>query len=216
MPSVLLTIEKHIKPTNRYLALGDSYTIGESVHEADRWPEQWAGFMNESGQSIQQPVHIIAKTGWTTDELMHDIELAGELGVWQWLSLLIGVNNQYRGRSLENFNNEFKQLAEKAIILAGQKTERVFVLSIPDWGQTPFGMACGRDTKQISAEIDGFNEAVQNHCNQLGIDFIDITTITRQHSHNQVMHALDGLHPSAAMYQLWAKKLHAHIALHLE
>lgn len=216
MPNVLLTIENFIKPIHRYLALGDSYTIGESVSTSERWPEQWAHLMNESGSFIEQPVKIIAKTGWTTDELLQGIEQAGDLGTWQTVSLLIGVNNQYRGRSLENFNKEFKQLAEKAVLLTGSRPERVFALSIPDWGQTPFGMASDRDTKQISIEIDAFNEEALRVCKSLGIAFSDITALTRLQSNNPLMHADDGLHPSGAMYELWARSLLSFIALQLE
>ena len=140
----------------KYLALGDSYTIGEGIAETDRWPEQWAQRMNEHGHAIEQPVRIIAKTGWTTDELLQAIDDAGEIGTYQYVSLLIGVNNQYRGWSIDEFKTEFMQLAEKAIYLAVNKPQHVFVLSIPDWGQTPFGQSSGRDTSQISQEIDSF------------------------------------------------------------
>jgi lysophospholipase L1-like esterase len=200
-------------PTNtlfralRYLALGDSYTIGESVDPVQRWPEQWARLANAQGARIEQPVTVIAQTGWTTDELLQGIEASDPAGPWDLVSLLIGVNNQYRGRSLENFGREYAQLAETAIHLARGEAGRVQALSIPDWGQTPFGAGCGRDITQISLEIDAFNGCAEAVCESRGIAFLDITSLTRLHSADPHMHAEDGLHPSAQMYQLWAKAL---------
>lgn len=200
-------------PTNplshalRYLALGDSYTIGESVDPVQRWPEQWARLADAQGARIEQPVTVIARTGWTTDELLQGIEAADPPGTWDLVSLLIGVNNQYRGRSLENFGTEYTRLAKTAIHLAHGEAGRVQALSIPDWGQTPFGAACGRDVTQIALEIDAFNACAKAVCEDLGIAFLDITALTRLHSADPRMHAEDGLHPSAQMYQLWAKAL---------
>lgn len=191
----------------KYLALGDSYTIGEGVAEHERWPELWARLMSQQGHFIKQPVHIIAKTGWSTDELMQAIDAEGELGTWDYVSLLVGVNNQYRGRNVEEYKIEFKQLAEKAIHFARNKPEQVNVLSIPDWGQTPFGQASGRDSQHISIEIDAFNNAAQEVCYSLALQFWDITTITRENCQNPQMHTSDGLHPSGQMYQLWANTL---------
>ncbi|MBP6299651.1 MAG: SGNH/GDSL hydrolase family protein [Arenimonas sp.] len=199
-----------MKPVNHYLALGDSYTIGEGITETERWPEQWAKRMNEQGHAIEQPVRIIAKTGWTTDELLQAIDDAGKIGTYQYVSLLIGVNNQYRGRSIDEFKTEFMQLAEKAIYFAGNKPQHVFVLSIPDWGQTPFGQASGCDTSQISQEIDSFNLAAEKLCQQLKISYWDITAITRENSKNTLMHAEDGLHPSQLMYEIWINTLFSH------
>lgn len=194
-------------PMLRYLALGDSYTIGESVNPNERWPEQWARMANEAGGNIQQPVTVVAQTGWTTDELMQGIATAGLSGNWDLVSLLIGVNNQYRGRSLENFGAEFRLLAETAIHLSHDGARRVQALSIPDWGQTPFGEGCGRDRRQIGLEIDAFNASARAVCESLHIAFLDITGLTRRHSKESGMHAEDGLHPSAQMYHLWAKAL---------
>ena len=191
----------------RYLALGDSYTIGESVEPNERWPEQWARMANAAGGNIQQPVSVVAQTGWTTDELMQGIATAGLSGSWDLVSLLIGVNNQYRGRSLENFGAEFRLLAETAIHLSHDGARRVQALSIPDWGQTPFGEGCGRDSRQIGLEIDAFNASASAVCESLHISFLDITGLTRRHSKESGMHAEDGLHPSAQMYHLWAKAL---------
>jgi lysophospholipase L1-like esterase len=193
-----------------YLALGDSYTIGEGVAEHERWPEQWAILMAEHGHPIKQPVRIIAKTGWTTGELIQAIDAEGEIGTWDYVSLLIGVNNQYRGRSIEEFETELTQLAEKAINFTGNQPQHVFVLSIPDWGQTPFGQASGRDTNQISQEIDSFNLATKMICQHLQIRYWDITSITRENSKNSLMHTDDGLHPSKLMYEIWINSLFSH------
>jgi lysophospholipase L1-like esterase len=203
----MTAIPNRSEPLLRYLALGDSYTIGESVTPDQRWPEQWARMANETGSNILQPVTVVAQTGWTTDELMQGIATAGLSGCWDLVSLLIGVNNQYRGRSLENFSAEFRQLAETAIHLSHDGARRVQALSIPDWGQTPFGEGCGRDRRQISLEIDAFNGSARAVCESLDIAFLDITELTRRHSRESGMHAEDGLHPSAQMYHLWAKAL---------
>ena len=203
-------MQTYSRPPNssaRFLALGDSYTIGEGVAESSRWPEQWARRMNEHGHSINQPVRIIAQTGWTTDELMQAIKDAGEIGIYQHVSLLIGVNNQYRRRSIDEFETEFTQLSEKAIYFAGNKPQQVFVLSIPDWGQTPFGQASSLDTSQISQEIDSFNLVVEKICQGLHISYWDITSITRENSKKPLMHADDGLHPSQLMYEIWVNSL---------
>ena len=189
------------------LALGDSYTIGEAVPPEQRWVEQWAGLMQAEGHAIARPVRVIAQTGWTTDELAQAIIEAEPIGSWDLVTLLIGVNNQYRGRDLENFRREFNTLLDTASAAAGHRPERVQVLSIPDWGQTPFGAACGRDLSQVGAEIDAFNGVIAGVCGERGIALLDITGLTRQHSADSRMHAEDGLHPSAAMYRLWAQAL---------
>jgi lysophospholipase L1-like esterase len=189
------------------LALGDSYTIGEAVPPEQRWVEQWAGLMQAEGHAIARPVRVIAQTGWTTDELAQAIIEAEPIGFWDLVTLLIGVNNQYRGRDLENFRREFNTLLDTASAAAGHRPERVQVLSIPDWGQTPFGAACGRDLNQVGAEIDAFNGVIAGVCGERGIALLDITGLTRRHSADSRMHAEDGLHPSAAMYRLWAEAL---------
>ena len=189
------------------LALGDSYTIGEAVPPEQRWVEQWAGLMQAEGHAIARPVRVIAQTGWTTEELAQAIIEAEPIGFWDLVTLLIGVNNQYRGRDLENFRREFNTLLDTASAAAGHRPERVQVLSIPDWGQTPFGAACGRDLSQVGAEIDAFNGVIAGVCGERGIALLDITGLTRRHSADSRMHAEDGLHPSAAMYRLWAEAL---------
>ena len=184
----------------RYLALGDSYSIGEGVAEAGRWPVQLAAAWRARGIALEDP-RIIATTGWTTDELSAAMDAAEPLGAWDRVSLLIGVNNQYRGRSLDEYREQFAALLERAIALAGNRPSHVFVLSIPDWGVTPF--AQGRDRVAIARDIDAFNATAQAICVQRDVAFIDITPTSRDRGGDVDMLAADGLHPSAAMYARW-------------
>lgn len=189
------------------LALGDSYTIGEAVAPGQRWVEQWAARMTAIGHGIAQPVRVIAKTGWATDELAAEIARQAPLGRWDLATLLIGVNNQYRGRPLAEYRQQFGELLETAIGLVDGRPQRVEVLSIPDWGQTPFGRQSGRDLSAVSAEINAFNAAANQACARHNVAFLDITALSRAHQAEAAMHAEDGLHPSAAMYALWADAL---------
>jgi len=187
-----------------YLALGDSYTIGEGVEEAGRWPMQLAVRLREAGIAIADP-RIIATTGWTTDELAAAMDAAEPLGDWDFVSLLIGVNNQYRGRAVDEYVGEFHRLLRRAIALAGGRMERVLVLSIPDWGVTPFAFASGRDRQAIADDLDAYNAAARELCAAEGVAFVDITGISRTEagSDASAMLAEDGLHPSAAQYARW-------------
>ena len=187
----------------KYLALGDSYTIGEGVAEDGRWPVVLARALRAEGVALEDP-RIIATTGWTTDELAAAIDAAEPLGEWDFVSLLVGVNNQYRGRSLENYREEFTTLLQRAIGFARGRAERVLVLAIPDWGVTPFGTASGRDVAQIARELDAFNAAAAAICAEHGVAFVDIAPVARVRGAEAAMLAEDGLHPSAAMYALWA------------
>lgn len=186
----------------RYLALGDSYTIGEGVAESDRWPEQWCRALRTAGTAIDPP-RIIAQTGWTTDELDAAIDTVHPLAEYDLVSLLIGVNNQYRGRSVDEYRGQVAALLERAIGFAQWKPGRVLVLSIPDWGVTPF--AQGRDPGSISAAIDAFNAAALQVCMQRGVAFVDITPASRHRGGEVEMLADDGLHPSATMYAEWTR-----------
>ena len=190
----------------RYLALGDSYTIGEGVAEKDRWPEQWARTLRTHGVDVAPP-RIIARTGWTTDELSAAMDAAEPLGHWDRVSLLIGVNNQYRGRDLDNYRKEFTALLDRAIALAGGQTKHVWVLSIPDWGVTPFARASGRDQVQIAHEIDAFNAVARDVSTSHGTHWVDITDTSRIHGEKVPMLIDDGLHPSGAMYSLWVERI---------
>jgi len=196
--------------TASYLALGDSYTIGENVDPDGRWPMQLAAALRADGIVIDgiavASPRIIATTGWTTDELSAAIDAAEPLGDDHALvSLLIGVNNQYRGRGVDEYAHEFAILLERAIGFAGRRADRVFVLSIPDWGVTPFAADSGRDTAAIARELDAYNAAAAKICAERGVVFIDIAPVSRARGAEPAMLADDGLHPSAAMYAEWAR-----------
>lgn len=184
--------------TYRYLALGDSYTIGESVAEEERWPNQLTSLLRQSVD-----VTIIARTGWTTSELWEGIQAANPQGTYDMVSLLIGVNNQYRGYDINEYRGEFKFLLGKAVEYAGGKPEHVIVLSIPDWGVTPF--AWGKDTAQIAAEIDAYNAVNFEESQNVGVHYVDVTPISREAISDPALIAGDGLHPSGKMYTEWAK-----------
>ncbi len=188
----------------RYLALGDSYTIGEGVAESGRWPVQLAAALSAHGVPVQPP-QVIAQTGWTTDELDEAISAAEPLGEYDLVSLLIGVNNQYRGRSLDEYHVQFATLLWRAIGYAGNRPGRVLVLSIPDWGVTPFAIQQGRDRQQTASEIDAFNQTARDACAARGVAFVDITPTSRDGGGEPAMLADDGLHPSAAMYSRWCQ-----------
>jgi lysophospholipase L1-like esterase len=191
-----------VSETARFLALGDSYTIGESVRPADRWPVQLASTLRERGIDVAEP-EIIAATGWTTDELASAIGELEPRGPYGLVSLLIGVNNQYRGQPLEEYRDQFRGLLEQAIAFAGDESGRVLVLSIPDWGVTPF--AEGRDRAQIAREIDAFNAVNRDEAVRAGAHHVDVTPISRLAAADSELVAGDGLHPSEAMYRAWAE-----------
>ena len=194
-----------IAPTElRYLALGDSYTIGEGVADASRWPAQLVQALRGDGLAITDP-RIIAQTGWTTDELHAAIDAAHLLPEYGLASLLIGVNNQYRGRGVAEYREQFTALLERAIGFVHGRRDRVLVLSIPDWGVTAFGQQDARGRAQIASEIDAFNAAAQEICRERGIAFVDITGVSRMLGEQATMLAEDGLHPSALMYAEWTR-----------
>ncbi len=186
-----------------FLSLGDSYTIGESVAENDRWSVQLAAMLRKSGFDLSDP-DIIARTGWTTDELQTAILSSGNSKKYDYVSLLIGVNNQYRGQGTDKYRTEFGQLLQTATNFANGKANRVFVLSIPDWGRSAF--AKGRDKEKISREIDTFNAVAQEECKKAGIVFVDITTLTRTAEGDASQFADDGLHYSGKQMKQWADK----------
>lgn len=193
-----------------YLALGDSYTIGEMVPTESNFPNQAARMMRNDNPGFMLE-RIIAKTGWTTDELAEGIASSDNdkplLPIYDFVSLLIGVNNQYRGRSVENYKIGFEELLKKAIRYAGNRAGRIVVLSIPDWGVTPF--ADGRDREQIAREIDAYNAANKMISEQYGVHYINITAWTREAATDNSLLAADGLHPSAKEYKRWAEKIAA-------
>lgn len=184
--------------TPRYLALGDSYTIGEGVPESARWPVQLAARMGWPMPTV------VAQTGWTTDELAAAMDAQRFQTGYARVSLLIGVNNQYRGRSVGNYVAELTMLRDRAIALADGDAGRVFAVSIPDWGVTPFAARDGRGARGIGRDIDTFNAAAQRVHAARGVRFIDITPISRDRGGDADQLTGDGLHPSATMYARWA------------
>ena len=187
-----------------YLALGDSYTIGEQVPFAQNFPNQTIQLLKKAGSAFYD-AEIIAKTGWTTDELDAAINAANISKPYDIVSLLIGVNNQYRGMPVKNFKIEFEHLLQRAIQFANNKPKHVFVLSIPDWGVTPF--ADGRDSRKIATEIDAYNTVCEASAKQFQANFINITVSQREDGNNKEFLATDGLHPSGKEYKKWAAKL---------
>jgi lysophospholipase L1-like esterase len=188
----------------RYLALGDSYTIGEGVAVSERWPEQLAALVRSKWVSVDPP-EIVARTGWTTGELMDGIDRAAPGGPFDLASLLIGVNDQYRGVDPEDYRVAFRAVLERAVAFARGDSTRVIVLSVPDWGVTPF--AQGRDRARIASEIDRFNEVNRREAAALGARYVDVTQASRAAppAGAGTRLAPDGLHPSGEMYAIWAR-----------
>jgi len=184
------------------LALGDSYTIGEGVAEGDRWPVRLAAMLRARGIAVASP-DIVARTGWTTDELSVGIDAARPAGSCGLVTLLIGVNNQYRGRSGEEYRTQFRALLARATTFAGSRASRVIVVSIPDWGVTPF--AQGRDRARIATEIDAFNVINREETVRAGARYVDVTPMSKRAATEKELVAGDGLHPSATMYAEWAR-----------
>jgi len=193
------------KPSaNRFLALGDSYTIGESVESNQRWPVQLAGQLRDKGVDVGAP-EIIATTGWTTDELSAGMDATKPAGPYRLVTLLIGVNNQFRGRGIDEFRTQFRALLARAIVLAEGKPWRVIVVSIPNYGVTPF--AASSDRPKIAREIDTFNAVCREEAVRAGAAFVDITPGSRKAADDPSLVADDGLHPSGKMYRQWAEQI---------
>lgn len=189
-----------------YLALGDSYTIGEQVPVFESFPYQLIQILRRQFPDIRFAApEIVAKTGWTTDELSEGITASSLLPQYNVVSLLIGVNNQYRGRTVESYQTEFEALLKTAIHFAGNDSSRVFVVSIPDWGVTPF--ASGRDVTAIAAAIDAYNNACRKITESYNCTYLDITQSQRIDGANDEYLAGDKLHPSGKEYAKWAEKL---------
>jgi lysophospholipase L1-like esterase len=187
------------KKTVRFLALGDSYTIGESVPEQERWPVQLEHALRANKINCEDPL-IIATTGWRTDDLKRAIEQRKPAHNYDIVSLLIGVNNQYQGKSAASYEPEFEELLNIAIRHAGGEKSRVFVVSIPDYGYTPFGK---EKQAAITKDIDAFNAVNKKISEKLGVDYINITDISRRGFQQPELVASDGLHPSGKMYHEW-------------
>ena len=187
---------------HRYLALGDSYTIGESVDARERWPNQLTSLLRRESVDVANP-QIIATTGWTAGELLDGIDRAKPQGPFDLVTLLVGVNDQFRGRPAADFRSDFASVLRTAIELSGNQPEHVIVVSIPDWGVTPY--ADGRDRAKIAAEIDAFNALAAQEARVAGVAFVDVTGISRRAAGDLALLAPDGLHPSGAMYREWAR-----------
>jgi lysophospholipase L1-like esterase len=195
-----------------YLALGDSYTIGEGVSDAGRYPSQLITKLNEETEKSWAAPKIIAQTGWTVDELEKGIKRADIEGkTYDLVTLSIGVNNQYRALPISKFEEEFETMLLQAIRFAAINTKHVVVLSIPDWGVTPFASQSGRDKSKIADQIDAYNRVKADICKKHDVTYIDITEQYRTLGAESDMLAADGLHPSAKMYGLWTERLFEHV-----
>lgn len=200
---ILLILFAHLfsNPTEKkFLALGDSYTIGESVAEPERWPNQLAEKLK-----IPAPT-IIATTGWRTDNLKDAIDAASLKPEYDLVSLLIGVNNQYQGKPIEVYEREFEELLQTAIQLAKGKKKNVFVVSIPDYGFTPFGKP---KQERISTELDQYNTINKRIAAKYNIQYFNITPISRKGLEDTELVANDGLHPSGKMYAQWVELIYS-------
>ena len=188
----------------RYLALGASNTIGESVAEAERWPVRLAALLREKGIEVGSP-EIVATTGWTVRELGHGIDQAAPRGPYDLVTLLIGVNDQYRRGEPDAYRTDFAAMLQRAIGFAGGQPGRVVVLSIPDWGVTPFAARSGRNRETIGAEIDRFNQIKREETARAGARYVDVTPESRRAARTTPPHAPDGLRPPGATYEARAR-----------
>ena len=197
--------KKPIKETNEltYLALGDSYTIGESVHSSLRWPVQLSDSLRERGIPLNHP-RIIAKTGWTTADLLVAMDKRLKEEKFDLVSVLIGVNNQYQGKSIEEYEKELREIFRRAIFRSKTGAERVFAVSIPDYGVTPFG---AERSEEIAKEIEEFNAVFKRVSEEFGVDFYNITPISKRAKNEKDLTATDELHPSGKMYSLWVEEI---------
>ena len=187
-----------------YLALGDSYTVGELVPLYESFPYQLVQMLRTSNVNFIAP-EIIAQTGWTTDELLLYLSKTALLTQYDLVTLLIGVNNQYRGREPYLFKPDFELLIQKAIKWANGSSKNVVVLSIPDWSVTPF--AHEKNILEIASAIDEYNKICRESSKAMGVHFIDITTQQREFGHEKEFLAGDGLHPSGKEYKRWANAI---------
>jgi acyl-CoA thioesterase-1 len=199
---IVLTLETKPNPI-KYLALGDSYTIGQSVCETCRFPEQLKNRLYNLNNQNSFYLNIIARTGWTTGNLISAINSQNPSNDYDLVTLLIGVNNQYQGSSFSVYEKEFPELVNKAVYLAKGDKSNVIVLSIPDYAYTPYGSG----NKTISTEIDQYNNFAQSYCSNNNIVFINITTITRQGLLDPSLVASDNLHPSEKAYSLFVDQI---------
>lgn len=185
----------------RLLALGDSYTIGEGVAPADRWPVQLVARLRQRGVAVADPV-IVAQTGWTTDELAAAMDTSTFAPPYALVTLLIGVNDQYRGWPLDEYQRQFRMLLQHAIALAADNAGHVIAVSIPDWSVTPFASREGRDPAVVARTIDAFNGVARGEADAAGARWVDVTLVSRSSDMRDALVA-DGLHPSGTQYTRW-------------
>lgn len=204
LPGQLFSQTHDTMHTYSYLALGDSYTIGEAVLLTENFPYQTVQLLRGKGYNFHAP-EVIAKTGWTTDELSAAMNEHVFLPRYDFVTLLIGVNNQYRGRDVIEFKEQLEELLKKAVELAHGKKDRVILVSIPDYSYTPF--AAGMEREKISRELDVYNGVLRALSAQYKVHHLDITPGTREAAADSSLVASDGLHPSASEYARWASKL---------
>jgi lysophospholipase L1-like esterase len=202
----IVTVPQTQAKSYNYLALGDSYTIGQSVCETCRFPAQLSKSLGNLNVSNTYSLKIIAQTGWTTSNLISAVNTQNLASNYDLVTLLIGVNNQYQNRNFSLYEKEFPELVKKAIALAKGDKTNVILISIPDYAYTPFGQASGNQTT-ISTEIDQYNAFAKKYCDDNAIVFINITDITRQGLTNKNLVASDGLHPSELAYSLFVERI---------
>ncbi|MEM9663654.1 MAG: GDSL-type esterase/lipase family protein [Bacteroidota bacterium] len=187
-------------PPLRYLALGDSYTIGEEVEASERWPAQLCTYLEARGLAVSAPVYV-ASSGWTTDELADAVAASALMAPFDLVTLLIGVNNQYRGRSADEYRPQCAGLIEEAMALAGHRPQRVLLVSIPDYGATPHGQR--RDPTQIAEQLEAFNAINRRLATAYGTAYADVFALSQRARADPELVASDGLHPSGLMYTQW-------------
>lgn len=187
----------------RLLSLGDSYTIGQGVNVNDRWPMQLISRLRMENFKLEEPRYIAA-TGWTTGDLLRAMELHLNNEKFDLVSVLIGVNNQFQGKSMEEYETELREIFRRAVKHSKNGAAGVFALSIPDYGVTPFGL---EKEEEIKADIDAFNAIFEAVAQDFQVDFYNITPISRSAKNKPVLIAEDGLHPSATMYSLWVQQI---------
>ena len=187
-----------------FIALGDSYTIGEGVNEDERWPNQFVDVAYENGVDFDQPI-IIAETGWKTYDLLNAINQTNFTKKYDYISLLIGVNNQFNSRPIDEFEEDLNKLMDEMKRIK-KNDGSIIIISIPDWGYTPFGESS--DMSDISEQINLFNSSLRKFATTNGLKYVDVTEISRRGINEPDLITNDNLHPSGIMYLEWAKKIY--------
>jgi len=214
-PPATSVLTTPVSSSINYLALGDSYTIGQSVCETCRFPEQLKTSLKSIYPETSFSLKVIAATGWTTSNLISAINTQNPDSNYDLVTLLIGVNNQYQGRDFSIYEKEFPQLITKSIALAKGDKKNVIVLSIPDYAYTPFGKM-SMNPEKISSEINQYNTFAEKYCIMNGITFVSITDITRQGLNNPALVASDGLHPSESAYKMFVARMLPQVKMALQ